>query len=573
MLASDHCSTVLSDATASTNPSHKKTKRRKTTCTHCRQRKSKCDGISPQCSTCIAYRTTCRYDKPPSLAYVRSLEERIEQLVREASSRSETMGTTQLNTTSHHFLWSNDGINLPYGNDGNLEGPPHAKCDWITEVSTDVLDGYTETELWEPYYGTLLKNDHNTRLPCMPVEGRLMSCFTARCKLSIILSSIMLDIYGTASAELEHRRDTHSFKASFHKLRSDLNAWWLNLAPNLKLESHRLGKYSQTPHIVSLNLLYHTTLILLHRPLILSGADFSLPAVQFSYQVCLKATDSIYNFLTLLNGTSGYPRFSYLNSYSAYIASTIAVIHYEQEHDTFNEQTQNLHDQNRSSFPHRNASQTGGYTSSGSQDHRSGEQPGVHFFLEVMKRTTRTMPAMKRTVEIVKSHMHSIQERQAKRRFASQFPGSLDFYDNDPSHMDFALGSGGGNQHFEPWLTSECTATHFQATGISKSSNGVDHYPRPVLAPTSFKTEPTEDDVSSSSIFYPYPGEALPVQNLGSGLAMGGDFSENRLDSGGVDPGARQIFSGLNVEPHLRLNHGDAHANVDGITGFLIGLG
>jgi hypothetical protein len=45
--------------------------------------KSKCDGRQPRCTTCIAYKDECHYDKPPSLAYVRSLEEEIVELKRQ----------------------------------------------------------------------------------------------------------------------------------------------------------------------------------------------------------------------------------------------------------------------------------------------------------------------------------------------------------------------------------------------------------------------------------------------------------------------------------------------------------
>jgi hypothetical protein len=73
-------------------------KHRKWTCTGCRRRKvgclhhnvvppeaerepkSKCDGHQPKCTTCIAYKDECRYDEPPSLAYVRSLEQEIVEL-------------------------------------------------------------------------------------------------------------------------------------------------------------------------------------------------------------------------------------------------------------------------------------------------------------------------------------------------------------------------------------------------------------------------------------------------------------------------------------------------------------
>jgi Fungal Zn(2)-Cys(6) binuclear cluster domain len=45
--------------------------------------KSGCDGQQPRCQACIVHRAECRYDKPPSLAYVTSLEQRIVVLERQ----------------------------------------------------------------------------------------------------------------------------------------------------------------------------------------------------------------------------------------------------------------------------------------------------------------------------------------------------------------------------------------------------------------------------------------------------------------------------------------------------------
>lgn len=332
----------------------------------------------------------------------------------------------------------------------------------------------------------------------------------------------MLDFYGTASLELDHRRDMQCFKTSFTRIRSDLKSWWLNIAPDLKLESDRLVNYSQPPHIVSLNLLYHTALILLHRPFILSGADFGSHAVRRSYQVCLEATGNIYNLLTLLKDTFGFQHVSYINSYSAYIASAIAVLHHEREQDVFNtEQAQDLQSQITGSPVHRNASQSpGGYTSSGSQENLSGERLGLRFFLEVMQRTARTMPAMRRSVEIVKNHMHSILEIQTKRRLASLFHASSNLDDHELLHLDFIDSNSSGNEHCGPWMTSQApnnvgptpaslSPSNSQQTRSSTTSNGKDHYPRPVLPPMLFKRESIEDDVLYSGTFYPYAGCGL----------------------------------------------------------------
>lgn len=60
----------------------------KIVCSTCRRRKSKCDGASPRCSACVASASPCHYDKSPSLAYVRSLQSRICELERNASTQS-----------------------------------------------------------------------------------------------------------------------------------------------------------------------------------------------------------------------------------------------------------------------------------------------------------------------------------------------------------------------------------------------------------------------------------------------------------------------------------------------------
>lgn len=88
----------MTDVTESKPKEVTRSKHRKSTCAGCRRRKvgflqhnvspteaecepkSKCDGRQPRCTTCIAYKDECHYDKPPSLAYVRSLEEEIVEL-------------------------------------------------------------------------------------------------------------------------------------------------------------------------------------------------------------------------------------------------------------------------------------------------------------------------------------------------------------------------------------------------------------------------------------------------------------------------------------------------------------
>jgi len=204
-----------------------------------------------------------------------------------------------------------------------------------------------------------------------------------------------------------------------------------------------------------------------------------------------------------------------------------------------------------------------------------------------MQRTARTMPAMRRSVEIVKHHMHTILERQTKRHLEALFHSSSHLDECELSHINFANGNGNVNEHFGPWITSQAqngngvggsqhslSPTNSQAHSLHNgntntgngSSNGSDRFQRPVLPPMIFKAENTgaEDEVLYSGTFYPYADEGLPAfpaQDLGIGVGMGGDFTGNRLDQDGRDPVGRQIFRGMNLDTHMRLNHGDENGH------------
>ena len=116
---------------------------------------SKCDGRQPQCSTCQTHKSQCHYDKPPSLAYVRALEAKIEQLMQEklmhnsGDSWIEIDGKTWQKSQESSSLLSGSPLDsYSRGDISEQNSPsqhtsiesPDAKrnCDrWVSEISVD----------------------------------------------------------------------------------------------------------------------------------------------------------------------------------------------------------------------------------------------------------------------------------------------------------------------------------------------------------------------------------------------------------------------------------------------------
>ena len=381
------------------------------------------------------------------------------------------------------------------------------------------MDDFTENDPWEPYYGSDSQDGGNAKVPYPPQKGHVISCFTALCRLSIILSTIMQEIYGsTPVAEeslqstgpasshkpLHNRTKAQSMKNSaFVRICFEIQVWWQELPDVLRLNVKSLPRLSPPLHIVSLNLLYQTTLILLHRPFILSSTEFGNPAVLRSYLICITATAAIHDLLELLTTTFGYSHITYLNCYSTYIGATIAVLHFQRQ-----QENSNLPD---SDIP--------------------GEKLDLKFFLEIMQRTALRMPALSRSVEIVKRHMQVILDRRAKRYLDSLFP----VQDTNAS-----------SSYKSPELVQDRSGHSFnvqqeqfaRSTGSSSQTSTV-------------MQDPAQGNFQMSSGFNLEGLPAFPGQNFN----VGTDYP---LDHEITDPETRAALMALNMDPHLTLHHENA---------------
>ena len=195
----------------------------------------------------------------------------------------------------------------------------------------------------------------------------------------------MLEIYGPGPEPLATRDEVGSGlrsprNLSFIKISSSIHAWWTELPGAIRLDVNNLTTLSPPLHIVSLNILYHTTLILLHRPFIIGATDFRGPAVSRSYHICISAAAAIHDLLQLITTTFGYDHTTYLNCYGTYIAATIAVFHFQLRDGT-------------TWLPETSIQE---------------EKLDMKFYLSVLQRSATAMPGLNKSVDIMKRHIRAI---------------------------------------------------------------------------------------------------------------------------------------------------------------------
>ncbi|KAH8816643.1 fungal-specific transcription factor domain-containing protein [Xylogone sp. PMI_703] len=390
-------------------------------------------------------------------------------------------------------------------------------------------NNFLENDLWEPYYGFDSREDVSARTRYSPQKGYMISCFTWLSKLSMILSAIMLEIY-SSSAECRSDSETASSKRSssssdsqtaknsaFVRISSSLQRWWMELPDFLRLNVRRLPQLSPPLHIVSLNLLYNATLILLHRPFIIGATDFSNPAVCRSYQICIGATASMHDLLELLTATFGYVHTSYLNCYSTYIGATITVLRFQLQE----EQTISLPCTN---FP-------------------SPEKLELRSFLAVLQHSAVGMPGLNRSVEIIKKHMEAILERRSKRYLETLFLPPPPGNGCVSSSMDTTI---------HPLVTQPAPAivqplhSPYNEQQFSPSISFPHHTGRQQLPLQSQQMEGSSYNMASYVEANLDGLPAFPGQNFN----VGTDWT---LDQDIIDPEMRAVLLGL--DPHVALHH------------------
>jgi len=140
------------------------------------------------------------------------------------------------------------------------------------------------------------------------MKSHAISCFENSCRLAVIINDIMLQLYS--------RRGTPDVDGTLRGIRDRLDDWRANSPKHLKYDPESLPEICCPPHILTQNLLYYTTIILLHRPF------YSAPV---HHAACRKASDSVERLLLLLEKTFGFTRITYLMAYCIYTAASAMI--------------------------------------------------------------------------------------------------------------------------------------------------------------------------------------------------------------------------------------------------------
>jgi hypothetical protein len=388
------------------------------------------------------------------------------------------------------------------------------------EVPLSFMDDYSDSDQWAPYYGETPRPETANVPNYAPCPGYVVSCFRQLCKICVILNDLMHNIYSPEAAarremdDEEHSSEARSSNEAFIRISRDLREWLISLPPHLRINPDQMPSLAPPAHIMSLNLLYHTTLILLHRPVILGARDINAPGPAHSYRTCIQATGAIHDLIMLQAKTFGLSHISYLNAYSVYIAATIAVLRFEREYQP-------------------------------GEDHVTAFQKnGLQFLLEVLQTTSNAMPALERSNAIIRKRLKAVLDRQKAQQVRQSYSnGSTPPKFNIPTPTSYQLDLA---QPTAFQALSNPALMHGNYSGPDTPGSFV----APISWQSGMRSSLYSEHTHMADDFLPaFPGQQFPVG------------SEHSFGSTEVDPHARTALLGYNLDPHPRLDSGDIDWN------------
>ncbi|KAL8722083.1 MAG: hypothetical protein Q9225_001370 [Loekoesia sp. 1 TL-2023] len=193
-------------------------------------------------------------------------------------------------------------------------GRPPAIQEADTTVPMIFLDQYAELEPWTP----------SLQLGA-PSPAYVVSAFTRACKLSIIMNSILNQIY----SERQKLQTSEAAILCLNTLDQDLSRWYQTMPLHLKFSPAGAGQEDATvpcPYAYAL-FFYYTLHILLHRPFLSYGhLCHQLPNLGLeSFSTCASAAEKIAAYLDSYRRVHTFQRAPYALLYAAYVSATIHV--------------------------------------------------------------------------------------------------------------------------------------------------------------------------------------------------------------------------------------------------------
>ncbi|KZT22933.1 hypothetical protein NEOLEDRAFT_1070364 [Neolentinus lepideus HHB14362 ss-1] len=184
-------------------------------------------------------------------------------------------------------------------------------------------DEAEEFEEWRPHPGEPFACERGEAPPArsVAVPGRVISCFNASARLSIILSNIVQMIYPI------HPKSGRYAEAQ--RLEKELDKWYLELPEHLRFDPASSKAPVPLPHILTLHMQYWCTVLLLHRPLSPasdSQEEQDVRAIsQKNYDMCVRAANYITSIVSVYLQNYCIKRSSVFLCYYVFTASIMHV--------------------------------------------------------------------------------------------------------------------------------------------------------------------------------------------------------------------------------------------------------
>ncbi|PYH92540.1 C6 transcription factor [Aspergillus ellipticus CBS 707.79] len=178
-----------------------------------------------------------------------------------------------------------------------------------------ILDDTAEVEIWTPHGVEFPDGAHYP-----PTQAHSTSCFMKMCGLAEILNQILIHIYDPLRQVSEAE-----FYDCIQEQAANLADWWEDLPDYLKLQATEIPPYAPPSHIVTLNCLYHTVNILLHRPILCSKSNRESYDKSHLVQ-CMTSATTILSLFDLYRRTFGDSHVVLSLAYSVYTAASIFLL-------------------------------------------------------------------------------------------------------------------------------------------------------------------------------------------------------------------------------------------------------
>ncbi|KXT14832.1 hypothetical protein AC579_4091 [Pseudocercospora musae] len=163
-------------------------------------------------------------------------------------------------------------------------------------------DDLAEKGLWTPF-----PSKPAQAADLEPMRSYTSSCFANFCILATIITEILLSLYA---------KNTPTDVSTFVQQTTIKLETWRAKSPR-HIVTEASAEQCPPPHILTQNLLFHATTILLRRP-------FS--QVASSRSACRRAAEAVEHLLLHFERAFGFEHVTYLIAYSAYTAATVAVL-------------------------------------------------------------------------------------------------------------------------------------------------------------------------------------------------------------------------------------------------------